>query len=289
MATDDRMSKNDKREQAREAARLIRDQQNAKNARNKKIFKALAIVVPIVMIAVIVLAIVFNTKTEKNSTEVIKPANSTELGFVVGPDMKVLGEVPTTPVADAETPPAHVVLYQDYMCPACNSFETSFAPEIEQILQEGVGVIEYRTVTFLDHLSSGTNYSSRSANVAYCVANTYPDKFFDFNALLYANQPAELSAGISNKDLIALADSLGATGLESCVTDGTYRGWAAEKNDAGLEVIKGTPTIIINGEEWDKQGSLYEAVVKAGAAPAITASTAPTATTVPTVTESATP
>lgn len=280
MPADERLTKNDKREQAREEARRVREQQAAKEKKRKKIIKILAIIVPIILIAAIVLAVVMNTKKETNNSQITQPANAVENGVIVGPDRKLITEIPTKPVGTAEKAPAHVVIYQDYICPACKAFEEGAAPEIEQIIDEGAGVIEYRTITFLDHLSAGSNYSSRSANASYCVANTHPDKFFDYNMVLYKNQPKELTKGLSNDELAKLADTVGATGLEECVKGGTYRGWVKQNNEASQKVpVKGTPTIIINGEEWDKKGSLYEAVVKAGPAPAVdTASAAPSAT-----------
>lgn len=284
MPADERLTKNEKREQAREEARRTREQQLAKEKKRKKLIKILAVIVPIILIAVIVLAVVLNTKKENDYSQVTKPANTTELGVIVGPEKKVLTEIPMEPVASAEKAPAHVVVYQDYICPACKAFESTFATEIEEIIEEGAGVIEYRSLGFLDHLSSGTNYSSRAANASFCVANTYPEKFFDFNEVLYANQPAELTTGLSNVELGELAGSVGATGLEECISTGTHRGWIAENTKKALEVpVKGTPTIVINGKEWDKVGSLKEAVVKAGPAPAVdTASAAPSATPVAT-------
>lgn len=285
MPADERLTKNEKREQAREEARKIREQQVLKEKKKKKLIKILAIVIPIILIAVAVLAVIINNKESKDYSAITQPANSVEHGVIVGANQKVLPEVPKEPVASAETAPAHVAVYQDYICPACKSFEETFEPEIEKIMDEGVGVIEYRTVTFLDHLSAGTNYSSRAANASFCVANTYPEKFYDYNTVLYSNQPAELSRGLSNDELAELANSVGATGLEECIDNGTYRGWAAENNKVAIEIpIKGTPTIVINGQEWDKQGSLYDAVVKAGAAPANDASTAPAATATATTT-----
>jgi len=280
MPADERLTKNEKREQAREEARKLREQQAAKEKNRKKLIKILAIIIPIILIAVVVLAVVLNTKKENDYSQVSQPANTTGLGVLVGPEKKVITEIPMEPVASAEKAPAHVVIYQDYICPACKAFESQFATEIEEIIEEGAGVIEYRSLGFLDHLSSGTNYSSRAANVSYCVANTAPEKFFDFNELLYANQPAELTRGLSNDELTQLAGSVGVTGIEECVDSGTYRGWIAENTKKALEVpVKGTPTIVINGKEWDKVGSLKEAVLKAGPAPAVnTASAAPTAT-----------
>lgn len=278
MPANEKLTSQERKEQARETARKIREEQVAKEKRRGFLIKLFAILVPIIVIAGVVIAVVAGNKS--STTEVIRPANSTERGVLVGIGKKLLPEVPTTPQGENKTAPAHVTIYQDYICPACKAFETGFAPEIEQVIDSGAGVIEYKTVTFLDSASAGTNYSSRAANASYCVANDYPDKFYAYNSILYANQPAEMSTGLTNDELNKLAESVGVTGLKDCIKGTKYRGWAAENNKAALDKpIEGTPTILINGKLWDKQGSFYEAVVKAGAAPSEeTEETAPKAT-----------
>jgi protein-disulfide isomerase len=288
MSDNERLTKNEKREQAREEARRLREQQALRQAKKKKLIKIFAIIVPIIVIAAIVAGVILAGKSNnKDYSTVVQPANTVQQGTIVGKGKKVLPEVPTTPQEGTKQAPAHVAIYQDYICPACKAFETTFATEIDEMIEDGTGVIEYRTVGFLDSMSSGTNYSSRAANTSFCVANTYPEKFYEFNALLYANQPEELSKGLSNVELTKLANSIGATGLDECIDKGTYRGWVKQLTDtaATKDSIKGTPTILINGKEWDKQGSLKDAVVKAGAAPAVettgTASATPSATPTP--------
>lgn len=274
MPDNDKLTSSERKEQARETARQIRIKQAEKEKRTKFLIKFFAILVPILIVIGVVAVLVVNNNSKSSSTEVIQPANTVERGVLLGQGEKVLASIPKEPVGEQTVAPAHVAIYQDYMCPACKSFEESFADELKQITDEGVGVIELRTITFLDPASAGSNYSSRAANASYCVANTFPEKLFDYNKVLYANQPAELTTGLSNNELIQLAESVGATGLSDCVKDGTYRGWVAENNKVALEKpVKGTPTIVINGQEWDKQGSLYEAVKKAGAAPAIESAT----------------
>lgn len=275
MPANEKLTSQERKEQARETARKIREEQAAKEKRRSFLIKLFAILVPIIVIAGIVIAVVVGNKS--TTTEVIRPTNSTERGVLVGLGKKLLTEVPTKPEGESKTAPAHVTIYQDYICPACKAFETGFASEIEQVIDSGAGVIEYKTVTFLDSASAGTNYSSRAANASYCVSSEYPDKFYAYNSVLYANQPAEMSTGLTNDELNKLAESVGATGLKDCIKGTKYRGWAAENNKIAIEKpIEGTPTILINGKLWDKQGSFYDAVVKAGAAPSIeTEETAP--------------
>lgn len=192
-------------------------------------------------------------------SEVVQPAVVKDKGIIVGKDRKIVESTPTGQ--------SNVTIYQDYLCPGCKSFEESFSPEIDKILDEEVGTIEYRTVGMLDSMSAGTNYSSRSANVAMCSAVNNPDKFYDVNKLFYANQPAEGSAGLKNAELTKLATSVGTGDIEDCVSKGTYRGFVKQVTDYALneEKIQGTPTVLINGKPYELGGAkgLYDSVVEA--------------------------
>lgn len=267
MPPNNKQTKNEKREQARQEVRNNLAKQATSKARKKLMLKiGLGIILPIVVIAIGLIVFLSQTKNSTQNANVVVPSNGVTRGVIIGEGDKPVPEVPVTPVGQQKTAPAHVVIYQDYICPGCKAFEENFSSEISKMINDGSAVVEYRTVSFLDSMSSGTNYSSRAANVSYCVLDAAPESFFAFNALLYANQPAEMSRGLTNADMIKLAGSLGIdkSKLESCVKDGTYRGFVADNNKAALKIpIAGTPTIMINDVEWDKQGSLYDAVEKA--------------------------
>lgn len=282
------LTKAEKVAKAREEARQFREATKKKEAARKLWFKISAIVVPIVIIIIVAIVMVTGNKRAVDATTIVQPANATEHGVIVGKDDAVVPPTAPTessatatstasadPAATASPSPsapatndsasdvAEIVIYQDYICPACKSFESQMSEGLKELRDSGKATVEYRFVTFLDAQSAGTNYSSRSANAAACVINQSPDKFYAFNAALYEQQPAEGSTGLPNTKLIEIAQSIGVTGIDDCVKDGTYRGWTANANKVALDIpLTGTPTVLINGTKWDNKTSLAEAIAK---------------------------
>lgn len=258
MPNESRLTKDERKNDAREKLRLAREAEAKKKKRNS-LFLRLGIIVSVIAVIAVAIFAAMNMTGKADYSAVNQPNNMMEQSVVVGDGQKLVTEIPE----DA----ARVTIFQDFLCPACKQFEESLGSEIDRMIDDGVAVVDYRVVTFLDAQSLGTNYSSRAANAAYCVANEYPEHFYNYNKLLYSNQPAEGTEGLKNAELVALADSIGAENLDSCIKDGTFRGFAKEANEDSLnEGIEGTPTIKVNGQTWDKQGSLYDFAKEAGSA-----------------------
>jgi protein-disulfide isomerase len=142
--------------------------------------------------------------------------------------------------------------YIDFMCPVCNQFEQIYGPEIESMVDDGSITLEIHPISILDRQSNGTQYSTRSANAAYCVADADPGASLPFLQAMFENQPAEGSDGLSNNEIIDIAAGVGVTGIESCVDDGTYAGFVTTMTEQtpiqpGAQGIA-TPTVTVNGE-----------------------------------------
>ena len=153
-------------------------------------------------------------------------------------------------VTDPQTGQPKVVLslYEDFLCPFCRRFEESFGPAFNQLIDSGEVAADYYMVAILDR--GKRDYSSRAGAAAYCVADQSIDAFRRFHAALYAAQPSELASSFpDNARLIQQAQEAGAGDVAACINDGTYVSLVksmAEKAD-----IKGTPTVRINGEDYD--------------------------------------
>jgi protein-disulfide isomerase len=118
---------------------------------------------------------------------------------------------------------------------------------------------EVHPLALLDARSQGSNYSTRAANAAACVANFDADRFFDFNDALLADQPAESTTGLSDDELIERAEGAGVTetdAVSDCIRDERFRTWVGEATDRAVagplpdtEVasVAETPTILVNG------------------------------------------
>jgi protein-disulfide isomerase len=151
-------------------------------------------------------------------------------------------------------PKVVVSLYEDFLCPVCGRFEQQFGPTVNQLIESGAIAADYNMVAILDR-PSNQNYSSRSGAAAYCVADedTTPDKqaFRRFHAALYAQQPSETGTVFpTNEQLIETARQAGVTGkVADCINSGRYidlvDGLAAASN------VKATPTVRINGEDYE--------------------------------------
>lgn len=142
--------------------------------------------------------------------------------------------------------------YIDFMCPICNQFEQIYGASIEELVDDGTITLGIHPISILDRLSQGTEFSSRAAGAMYCVAAADGEASLPFMQAMFANQPAEGSTGLTDEQIIEIAGSVGVTGVDGCITDGTYIRYAQSMTEntpiqPGLDGIA-TPTIAINGE-----------------------------------------
>ncbi|OAN36538.1 DsbA family protein [Microbacterium sp. H83] len=144
-----------------------------------------------------------------------------------------------------------VSVFVDFQCPVCKSFEEQFGEALETASADGRITLSYHPIAILDRFSQGTEYSSRSAGAAVCVAESNPEVYLDFAKALFDNQPAENSSGLANEQLAEFATQVGADDAVSCITDETYRKFG--KAQAQSNEISGTPTVEVNGTRLDLQ------------------------------------
>ena len=273
-ANDARKSKAERTSEAREKARLIREAQLKKDKRNKLLIGWGIVVAVVAILAVVALVV---TTTMQNNAPVADqgptPANGNAHGGITllantevaklepaTVDAASVGEPPQTAPAEIVAPgaeaeagkPVKVVLYIDFICPVCKNFEAQYNEQLTTLRNEGKISVEYRALGFLDNRSS-TNYSSRAANAAACVVNESPEKYAEFVDSLFANQPAEGGAGISDDDLKKMATDIGAKPIDTCIDEKTYRPFVkfTTKQAAAIGVT-GTPTVFVDGKQWGK-------------------------------------
>ncbi|OBK96193.1 hypothetical protein A5645_09930 [Mycobacterium asiaticum] len=155
-------------------------------------------------------------------------------------------------VTDAGKPKALVSFYEDFLCPACGNFERGFGPTISKLIDIGAIEADYSMVTILDSPRTG-NYSSRAAAAAYCVADESIEAFRRFHSALYSEgiQPSETGTKFpDNARLIELARQAGAAGtVPDCINSGKYI--SKVTGLAGANNIRATPTVKINGQEYE--------------------------------------
>lgn len=139
----------------------------------------------------------------------------------------------------------------DFMCPACNAFEQQYGGELQEAAANDQITLNVHPIAILDHLSQGTNYSSRAAGAMYCVAEKAPEAALDFMNLLFANQPQEASSGLDDAALAEIAKEAGADAAADCIANGTYKKLGAQQAQA--HEIRGTPTVEIDGERLENK------------------------------------
>jgi len=144
-------------------------------------------------------------------------------------------------------------IWEDPQCPVCRSFEESIGAYVEDLLRSKRATVVFHVLSFLGP------ESIQAANATICAAQE--GHYLEFNKALYTVQPAlENSGFFSNQNLIKIGDYIGlkTKSFTDCVT-----------NDSNLDVVKthaasmatfgvqGTPTVFINGKQWERQSSAF--------------------------------
>ena len=295
----EKLTKNERREQAREQARLAREAEKKREKRNRWLLQGGIVVVVVAILGVVALVLSQSMKPAGPG-----PANMISGGVTFGSDLEVVktaslqeGEERAARDVDWEKPPIDVTVYVDYMCPACGNFEQQNGTMLEQYVGSGDINMTVYPINFLDGQSLGTKYSTRAANLFSCIVDQQPESAFALhNRLLSAEvQPAEQTTGLTDEQLIEQAEAAGATAsneLKQCVKDQRYAGfinanWKAV-SETGLQGLaegaqlindprvgdlqpadepqrlRSTPTVIVNGQQWveARDGSLEEYILK---------------------------
>lgn len=155
------------------------------------------------------------------------------------------------------TGPQLVDVYFDPMCPYCRQFEETNGAQLAALVADGTITLRLHSLTFLDRVSQGTDYSSRASAALTCQATLNPDNLLAFQAALFANQPAENTEGLTDTELAALAE--GPADISACMASADYQSWSQANTeqalngpiaDAEISQIQGTPTAIVNGSVY---------------------------------------
>ncbi|WP_297371857.1 DUF4190 domain-containing protein [Cryobacterium sp.] len=150
-----------------------------------------------------------------------------------------------------------VDLYIDPMCPFCGQFDTANGDALAALVDDDSITLRLHPLTFLDSASQGSEYSSRASAALTCEAALNPGSTLDYLAAMFANQPAEGTAGLTDDQLVDL--SSGKESIADCVAGGEYQAWVQWNTDnavngpiedAEITSIQGTPTVLVNGRQY---------------------------------------
>ena len=219
-----------------EAARRMAAERRA-TQRRRAVWVAVAVVAVLAVATVIGVVVLHSDQSASTSSSAAVPRGATSTGAI--------------PIGSAKAP-VNVDLYEDFQCPVCKNFQAQDGATLDQLVQQGKIRILFHPVAFLDPQST-TRYSTRSSAASGCAADA--GLFKEWADALFANQPAEGSAGRSNAELVATGKDLGASSaaFASCVTSQKYAPWTAKVTDlASRAGVNATPTMRIDGKDVDR-------------------------------------
>ena len=266
-AAESKPTKNQKRQEARDKARALREAQSKKTKRNKIVVQTSLAVGVIGVIALVTVLIVSSLRPPGPG-----PANMQSDGIKIGEGL-IAERTPALlpdqlPVPSEENPdgiPA-INIFVDYSCPACAQFEIVYGDLLRTWAENGTATVEYHILSFRDAQTAGTRYATRAANSAACVAEFSPDTFFTYNDILLRSQPVPPeSYELSDDQMFQLVTIAGAENLaqiETCIADETFANWVSQATarsmstgpvpvrNSEVRLVVGTPTVLVNGKEY---------------------------------------
>ena len=273
--TDKKLSKNERRAAARERARELHEARLRKEKRNRALTIGGIVVAAAAVVVVVVLVIVNGIRPSSPG-----PENMASDGIVIGAGLQA-ERTPAIPVDGDATPTEQtdehlqIVIYQDYMCPHCGTFDQTNGDTIRDLVNGGLATVEIHPMAYMDRSSLGSKFSTRATNAAACLAEQAPDSFFDWNELMFANQPEQMTQGLSDDEMLAFMEQAGADvtpELTDCVKGLQFESWTSDAAvraasepvpytvEGADEVIADrTPTILVNGRQY--LGPLTDAAV----------------------------
>jgi len=250
------------RDAARERARELRAEHRKRDRRRRAI--VLLSIVGAVVVAGLVVTVVLLTSAPRAARG---PQNMLSDGIKIGVGFTAvetpglgIGETPVASEANAADV-VDIQIYYDYLCPNCGLFQERNGAQLREWIENEAATVEYHPIAVFTSKSQGTEYSLRAANAVACVAEHSANSFFAFHEALFADQPEENTPGLTDAELVDLAADSGATTsrVAECIETQRFRRWVKDATTraltgpiAGTEVaaIQSTPTIIVNGKEF---------------------------------------
>lgn len=220
-----------RRGQARHKAAELRAAELARERRRRTATVTGAVLA--VLALVVALGVYYQSQRSSPTGPVAAPAGVTDGGVVTG----------------SAAAPVTLTVYEDFQCPSCKAFEAQSGATVDALRDAGTVRVVYKPIAFLDRAST-TRYSSRALNAAACLLQEAPQGFAGLHDALFARQPAEGSAGLSNAALLELVSAAGAPNAKSCIDNLTYGDWVEQVTDrSSRDGVRQTPTVRLNGKD----------------------------------------
>lgn len=142
-----------------------------------------------------------------------------------------------------------VDVHLDFLCPHCRTFEETQGEDLAQMAEAGEITLRVHPRPMLDASSTPAGYSGRAANAAVCAYAEDPAQWLPAQEALFANQPG--TSGLPDEELVGIVDEATGLDISECQAAGTYQLWLQEVVEPDAqETTSGTPTVLIDGEEF---------------------------------------
>ncbi|MDO5661402.1 MAG: thioredoxin domain-containing protein [Brachybacterium sp.] len=190
------------------------------------------------------------------TVEVVEPPMALPPGVQEGEPYISFGE--GGPVVD---------VYVDYLCSYCADLAAVNSEDLRELAGADEATVRFHLRPTLNSRSDSGEYSERAANAAVAVWAEDPELFWDMELMLYGAIAEHGTAGLSDEELLAAAQEVGATdpSTAEAITEGTYREWIRDVvEEQARETVEGIPTVLIDGEQftgdWAADGELRAAI-----------------------------
>lgn len=258
------LTKQQRREQAREAARKLQEQE-AKRATRNRILAIVGVIALVAVIAVAVVLIVRSGSNQDDSSSDGEWADFNQAASVFTDDrpdnVNDQGGISIGSSLEAgsvnEGAP-EVRIYFDYMCSWCNRLENEYGEDLTQMAKDGDITLIYQPVSIM-----GQDMSDMGATADFFLAENDPEHYLEFhnqlffektNPLFLEEQSADQQlptiddivevageVGIDDDTIADLKDAVQQGSYDSTIQD-AYDQWTANGQT-------GTPGVIINDRQ----------------------------------------
>ncbi len=141
--------------------------------------------------------------------------------------------------------PVTVALWYDYQCPFCKKLDSEVVSQMyTDYIQTGKVKLVYKDFQFLGPDSQTAGLASRA------VWEIAPDKFYQWNTIMFDQQDAENSGWGARADILAIVRTVGVddakvTALMNSKAKEYQEAMDADREEAASFGISGTPALII--------------------------------------------
>jgi protein-disulfide isomerase len=216
------------------------------------------------VIAVVgVAAIVYAAQSTRGSAMATEPLDLRQAG-----DASTLLERAQGVSAGEENAPVQILVFSDYMCPACAHWGTQIEPMVKA---EFVATGRARITYFDFPLGGNFKHSFVASRAARCAGDQ--ERFWEYHDRLLSNQQTwSYSQSTPTNFFLDVARQLGLDmrTFESCLRSDAHAEVVTANRLLGETLgVGGTPTIFLNGRqlrEWSNYSSVRTAIEAAGGA-----------------------